>query len=240
MSFPQRRMSCIAAAAAATLFVHAHTATAQPLPAGFSDDRMLAPQPGMGLIMQMVFLPGTDGRALLIDKAGKVFIAQPNAPGFPYKLYMKLENVYDFDEVGLVSALLSQDWDEGDKTVYLYWGHKDASSQGMRISSFAHSENQGGLTSRGVAKSEKILWHDSDGFPWTEDTDGMGYQGVLWHYGGKLQWGPDGHIVSTSLVLRPCSVHLRDHGPWLRGRAAAHPRGPDGHIASSTSLGCAA
>ena len=190
----QRRLSTTVVAFAAVC-MHACTSTDAALPAGFSEDQMLPPQPGMGLIMQMVFLP--DGRALLIDKAGTVFIAAPNKPGFPYKKYMKLDNVYDFDEVGLVSILISQKWAEGDKTFYLYWGHKDQSSEGMRISSFSHSENQGGLTSRGVPNSEKVLWHDKDGFPWTEDSDGMGYQGVLWHYGGKLQWGPDSHIYLT-------------------------------------------
>ena len=33
------------------------------------------------------------------------------------------------------------------------------------------------------------------GFPWTSDVSfGVRYQGVLWHYGGKMSWGPDNHI----------------------------------------------
>ena len=46
----------------------------------------------------------------------------------------------------------------------------------------------------GRADSAQDLWEDTDGFPYTEDTSGRGYTGVLWHYGGKMTWGPDGHI----------------------------------------------
>lgn len=67
----------------------------------------------------MVFLP--DDRALLIAKDGRIFIANPEDPGFPYETYMKLENVYDMDEVGLVSILLSDKWSDGDHTFFLYW-----------------------------------------------------------------------------------------------------------------------
>jgi hypothetical protein len=67
----------------------------------------------------MVFLP--DNRALLLDKDGRIYITLPEAQGFPRKIYMELENVHSVDEVGVVSVLLSQEWEAGDRSFYLYW-----------------------------------------------------------------------------------------------------------------------
>lgn len=161
-------------------------------PQGFHAEQMYYPRSDLGLLMQMVFLP--DGRALLVEKSGSLFIVEPEKPGFPYERYMELDNVHDVDEVGLISVLVSERWAQGDRKIYLFWGHHD----GMRISRFEHDEKSGGLSSRGKAWTEKVLWHDTDGFPYTEDTSGMGHTGVLWHYGGKLSWGPDHHIYLTT------------------------------------------
>ena len=100
------------------------------------------------LKMQMVFLPADD-RAFLLDKNGFIYIAEPEKQGFPMKTYMHLPTTYSKEEVGIISILPSNNWAAGDKTFYLYWGHKDSLREGMRISKFAHSENQGGTTSRG-------------------------------------------------------------------------------------------
>jgi hypothetical protein len=62
----------------------------------------------------MVFLP--DDRALLIDKKGVLWICEPEKQGFPCGKYMTLENVYNRDEVGLLSILISDKWESG-KTV---------------------------------------------------------------------------------------------------------------------------
>ena len=117
-------------------------------------------------------------------------IGSPSTKGFPYTPYMQFDGLFEKDEVGLISVLLSEDFAQGDLVFYAYWAHRD----GMRISKFVHREHQGGLTSRGDFGTEQTLWHDTDGFPFTTDTSGYGAVGVLWHYGGKMAWGPDGHI----------------------------------------------
>ena len=53
------------------------------LPAGFAETQMLFADPKLGLVMQMVHLP--DGRALLLSKAGTMWIAEPSKKGFPYQ-----------------------------------------------------------------------------------------------------------------------------------------------------------
>ena len=68
----------------------------------------------------------------------------------------------------------------------------------MRISRFDHRTRRAGadeLSVRGTWSSERIIWLDTDGFPSTAHVAGLN-EGVsrLWHYGGELQWGPDGMI----------------------------------------------
>ena len=103
----------------------------------------------------MVFLP-SDDRAFILDKNGYIYITEPEKQGFPMEVYMYLPSTYSKEEVGLISILPSQEWAAGDKTFYLYWGHKDRNTAGMRISKFSHSENDGGLSSRGIASSETL------------------------------------------------------------------------------------
>ena len=91
---------------------------------------------------------------------------------------MTFKNIFDKDEVGLISVLPSQGFGTGvgDDAFYAYWAH----TSGMRISKFTHVEHSGGLTSRGAFHSEQMLWHDTDGFPYTSDTSGMGYGHGHW------------------------------------------------------------
>lgn len=186
-----------------------------------------------------MFLPGDD-RALLLNKAGQVYIVHPYATGFPTQLYMQLANVHDIDEAGGVSLLLDQAWDPADgqggtstreQHLYIYWGN----TQSMRISRFTHAEKGGGLLSRGVASSEKVLWQDTDGYPYAEDSSGVP---ALWHYGGQLQWGPDTHLyISLGDKLRPdfaqrndkhssCIIRVAKDGAIPKGNLPGHVKPP--------------
>ena len=50
---------------------------------------------------------------LLFSKDGRMHIADPNAKGFPHQPYMVFDDVFEKDEVGLVSVLLSEDFARG-------------------------------------------------------------------------------------------------------------------------------
>lgn len=53
--------------------------------------------------------------------------------------------------------------------------------------SFKHKENEGGLSSRGIKSSEKVLWTDDLGYP-------SNHWSFHWHFGGQLSWGPDDRL----------------------------------------------
>lgn len=59
------------------------------------------------------------------------------------------------------------------------WDPQLQSPGSMRVSRFTHRENGGGLASRGELASETVLWEDTDGFPWTKDTSGLGVRGLV-------------------------------------------------------------
>ena len=135
-----------------------------------------------------------DDRALILEKSGKIYICEPNRPGFPKELYMEIPEVYMYkvDETGALSLEIDPDFhatENAQPFVYVYYGsvRRGKEKSAMRLSKFRHVENSGGLTSRASWGSEKLLWHDSDGW------------GVFpqWHYGGSIQFGPDKRVYLT-------------------------------------------
>ena len=69
----------VAACIQLVLLMCMHAQPVHGLPPGFYEDKMLGENTALGLLMQMVHLP--DGRALLLNKAGKMFIAAPSKKG---------------------------------------------------------------------------------------------------------------------------------------------------------------
>ncbi len=67
---------------------------------------------------------------------------------------------------------------------YLYY--TPAAPELARVARFAHLENAGGLTSTGDLASEFQVWQDTDGYL------------SCCHYGGGLDFGPDGKLWLTS------------------------------------------
>lgn len=176
--------------------------------------------------MQIVHLPPPGRRALILDKSGKIFLADLDRPGIPHVLYMKLHGIKDETEAGLISLALSPGWaptstNDWDKSsIFVFWAHYSQ----LRISKFYHRENGGGLSSQGDWGSKKDIWIDTDGYP-----------GALHHMGGKLSWGPDG-----MLYLSLGDKYVR----WCLGsvtckRVPSHPQawglwGFDEHFANSS------
>ena len=168
--------------------------------------------------LQVTHLPDDSGRMLIVDKTGRMHISDPEAPGrFSSEVYMHMPDCFSEDETGLLSVVFSSpaEWANGDQFIYAYWGAKGRPGQadGMRISKFQHSEREGGLDSRALYGTEQVLWIDADGFPEVVDFQYRGGNTVLWHYGGQLSIGPDGHLYLgvgdkylSHMVENPTSV----------------------------------
>lgn len=128
------------------------------------------------------FLP--DGRMLILQKDGVIWIADPNSG--EKSEYLRLTNIDFGTEKGLLDVTISPDFDPdapGEDYVYLYY--TPASPRRAMIARFTHQENAGGLTSTLDLASEFEVWRDTDGYI------------TCCHYGGGLDFGPDGKLWLT-------------------------------------------
>jgi glucose/arabinose dehydrogenase len=154
----------------------------QPLSlADFSDEVVI--NSGLSQPLSMAFF--ADGRQLILEKTGKVWIADPNSGGLSE--YMTITNISAGGERGLLDITLAPDFDPaapGDDYFYLYY--TPASPELARVARFTHLENMGGLTSTGDLTSEFEVWNDTDGYL------------TCCHYGGGLDFGPDGKLWLTA------------------------------------------
>ncbi len=141
---------------------------------------------GLAAPIALGFLP--DNRMLLLEKSGQIFIADPNSGA--KSLYLDISNVVNSgQERGLLEIAIPPDFDplstDGKNLIYLFYT-RSADTNRAVIGSFAHEERSGGLSSEASANSEKILWTDTDGYV------------SCCHYGGGLDFGPDGKVWLTS------------------------------------------
>ena len=207
------------------------SATASSMPTGFADTTMMSGRSELTTPMQMVFLP--DGRALILERTGTIFIADPSVPGFPMEVYMKTENTSNTDETGLLSIAIDPAWSTSceQQHIYVFWTRQRSSAalqEGGYISRFTHAERSGGLTSTSHFSSEVVLWHDTDQFA----------AGYHWHYGGQLSWGPDEKIYlslgdkyseqfqRSSSHHAGCILRLNKDGSIPAGNLPSHVKPP--------------
>ncbi len=134
---------------------------------------------GLGQPLSIAFLP--DNRMIVIEKSGRVLIADPETGNS--SVYMQLSNINSGNERGLLDITLDPDFANNG---YFYVYYTPGSPQNARISRFTHEENSGGLTSTANTASELVLWHDTDGYD------------ACCHYGGGLDFGPDGKLWLTT------------------------------------------
>jgi glucose/arabinose dehydrogenase/PKD repeat protein len=149
--------------------------------AGFSDEAVFSS--GLNQPIAVEFLP--DGRMLIAEKVGRIWIADPNSGA--KSLYLTLPNIDSGQERGLLDLVVSADFDPsapGDDYLYLYY--TPATPKLARIARFTHEENDGGLSSRASTASELEVWHDTEGYL------------ACCHYGGGLDIGPDGKLWLTT------------------------------------------
>ncbi|MBE9062475.1 PQQ-dependent sugar dehydrogenase [cf. Phormidesmis sp. LEGE 11477] len=141
---------------------------------------------GLTAPIALTFLP--DNRMLLIEKGGQVLIVDPNSG--QKSLYLDISNIVNSgQERGLLEIAIPPDFElnsaSGRNLIYLFYTRSGNTNRAV-IASFEHDELSGGLSSKARRNSETILWTDTDAYV------------SCCHYGGGLDFGPDGKIWLTS------------------------------------------
>ena len=144
---------------------------------GFADQSVVSS--GLNQPITVEFLP--DNRMLVLEKDGTIWIADPESGN--KQVYMQLTNINSGQERGLLDITLDPDFSSNG---YFYLFYTPSNPSKASIARFEHQDNAGSLTSRGDLSSETQIWQDTDGYL------------SCCHYGGGLDFGPDGKIWLTS------------------------------------------
>lgn len=137
---------------------------------------------GLSQPMMVEFLP--DGRMLVLEKAGKMYIADPETG--EKQVYMDLTSQTESGgERGLLDIALDPNF-ESNGYFYVFYSPTEGETKD-RIARFTHRENAGGLTSRGDKSTEKLIWQHNRKWGWN-----------AYHHGGGLDIGPDGKLYLTT------------------------------------------
>ncbi|MGJ8677699.1 MAG: PQQ-dependent sugar dehydrogenase [Akkermansiaceae bacterium] len=140
--------------------------------------------------LSMRFMP--DERLLILHKKGEVRIADLFDGTVESDIYMDLNEfatasgVNSDSERGLLDIALDPNFPAEPYIYILYTPDSGPNGLLLRVARFTHTENTGGITSRGDPSTEVILWEDTDGYD------------SCCHYGGGLDFGPDGNLWFTT------------------------------------------
>lgn len=119
-----------------------------------------------------------DGRMLVGEKLGDIYIFDPAAPApVTPTLYLSITDVETGGERGLTSIAVDPNFAQNP---YIYVYYTNASTSRNRISRFAHVTNTADLN------SEMMIWQDNEA--WSD----------CCHYGGGLAFGPDEKLYLTT------------------------------------------
>jgi glucose/arabinose dehydrogenase len=114
---------------------------------------------GLFLPTDIAFLP--DGRMLVLEKSGLVKIVEdPTKPNSNIEIYMDLsQSVLNAQERGLLAIEVDPNFETNG---YFYLFYTNKAEYKTTVSRFQHSENTGGVSSRGNITSETVLWQEHD------------------------------------------------------------------------------
>lgn len=201
----------------ALAWLFAATSAMSALPEGFVDEPVLS---GLRQPVALEVLP--DGRLLVLERDGSIFITDP-ADAVPVAAsYLDLPGVDDDGEKGLLNIVLDPDF-ANNGYLYLYYHH--AATDRARISRFVHDVDHAHV------EDEVLVWEDHI------TTSG---QIISDHWGGGMSFGPNGRLYlaigdkkdnpaeaqdltkSAGKLIRVDPSGIDTLGPWVRGGANAH------------------
>ncbi len=166
--------------------------SAQTLPSDFNEELVVS---GLGTATDLKPLP--DGKILVTEKSGKIFLVDPNTA--TKSDFMTLGNVDGGFERGLLTVLLDPDF-ETNNYFYLFY---TTSSNRVRISRFTS------LGATGDLNSETVIWES------THVYDGS----QLYHFGGAMDFANDGTLFfCTGDMLQESKTQdlQEEHGKLMR------------------------
>ncbi|MDQ8205563.1 PQQ-dependent sugar dehydrogenase [Pelagicoccus sp. SDUM812003] len=141
---------------------------------------------GLDQPISLRFLP--DGRMLLLQKKGTILIVNTASRPASYQVYLNLaasshvDGINADQERGLLDVAIDPAFPAQPYIYLFYTPKKGPNGAKARVARFRHLENGGGLASRGDPASETIIWQDTDGYD------------SCCHFGGGLDFGPDGNL----------------------------------------------
>ena len=141
----------------------------------FVDEQVVG---GLDLPTALEVLP--DGRIIVLEKSGRAQIFDPSDPVPNATQYLSLNNVLSNRERGFTDIAIDPDF-ENNGYIYIYY--QTANPPRSRISRFTHTGNTA------AAGSEFVVW---------QDNENIADRPNCCHFGGGLDFGPDGKLYLTT------------------------------------------
>jgi glucose/arabinose dehydrogenase len=171
------------------------TVTVSNLAPNFVDDTVIT---GLSEPTALTFTP--DGRMLIAERDGTVWVVQPGALKVDATPFLQLSSVVTADERGVLGITLDPAFQTNG---YVYVYYTNSVTQKNRVSRFTATGDAASLS------SELVVWENDV----TAD---------IWHQGGDAAFGPDGYLyVSVGDHLLPATAQRLDsfNGKILRLRS---------------------
>jgi len=125
---------------------------------------------GLNEPTNMLFTP--DGRMLITERGGTIWVAQPNATAVDPTPVLTVPSVNTADERGLLGIALDPNFASNG---FLYVFYTNATTQKNQVSRFTMVGNAASLG------SQQMIWQNDD-------------RADIWHQGGDMHFGPDGKL----------------------------------------------